>query len=722
MKLRWAVGILAFLPLFLWNGPVLAKGDPVTLKADRVEYEDHSRQIEASGHVQITYKDIKITAEHALLDRDLKMLVATGNVQIEQGESDSLQGEQFIYDIRTEQGWLTPVFTEVTDPQMKGPAYFNADEGLVKGEDIFLKNSTFTSCDLEEPHYHFSAERVEYYPEDRIVFYHMWYWEGKYRLLYFPYFVISLKEDDGVFDVKAGYETDTGWYLYVGYNYYLNSKNKGTIYTKITEWGGDGLGFKNTTKSSATSEWYQDFFYKDNSDNYRLYDEYKLAFGYKNEANSKIKWKVDVENWYTDDLEGTGYSNVVLNVEGTSPYPSLRMTYKNDKDEAETFNLGESWFYETGSKVKISTSGAWYYREETDGDLSDNFSYNLNLSKDWGWSNAALKISNNQTRNSSSKVNTSNTNYLPDITFNIPKWNLPWLGEIVYNGQFTNYEYVAITDNKVTTDNKGQRFANKFTKSVKLWEKDGMTVSADNRLLYRYYWVDGVGSDFAGLIEGINLQKRFSPALSTVVGINYTAKYGEVPDMFVSGFSDNLTDGGALTNSWALRLKTFSLNLSSGYNLTHQTFNPMNISASWNPAAKGSFSFSTVYYLENDRYYHQGLGYTTLYLLYLPKENWRINMGMNYNFQTSLWGERYFETTITEQLTTNWRIRLSARYSELVGDFSVLNFDLTYNWHCREVIFSYDYVEGTYNVQLNFKAFPQVKIGTNVDPTGLLYQ
>ncbi|HOP74230.1 MAG TPA: hypothetical protein PLC07_04120 [Bacillota bacterium] len=721
MKLRWAAGIFAFLLLLSWNVPAWAKGDPVTLKADRIEYEDHSRQLEAWGHVQITYKDIKILSDHALLDRDLKMLVASGNVQIEQGE-DSFQGEQFIYDIRTEQGWVTPIFTEVTDSRMEGPAYFSAVEGLVKGDDLFLKNSSFTSCNLAEPHYRFTAERVEYYPEDRIVFYQMWYWEGKYRILYFPYYVISLKEDDSIFDVKIGYETDTGWYLYVGYNYYLNARNKGTIYTKLTQWGGDGIGIKNTTKYSEKIEWYQDFFYKDNSDNDAIYNEYKLAFGYKNETNSKMKWKVDVENWYTDDLEGSGYSKVIVNIDGISPYPTLRMSYKDDKDEAETLNFSESWSYVTRSKVNISTSGAWYYREEIDGDFNDNFSYNLNVSKDWGWGNATLKITDNQTRNSSSSVNTSDTNYLPDITFNVPKWKLPWLGEIVYNSQFTNYEYRAITNNIVTTHYKGQRLANKFSKSVKFWEKNDMTLSTNNQLLYRHYWVDGIGSDFAALIEGINFQKKFSPALSTVIGINYTAKYGEVPDMFVTGFGDNLTDGGAVTNSWNWRLKTFNLNLSSGYNLTYQTFNPVNVSASWNPDAKGSFSFSSVYYLEDDRYYHRGLGYTTVYFLYLPKQNWRINMGVNYDFQSELWGERYLETQITQQLAQNWKIRFSARYSGLVGDFSVLNFDLTYNWHCRDLIFSYDYVEETYNLQLNFKAFPQAKIGTNMDATGLLNQ
>lgn len=721
MKLRWVVWIFVLLFLFLWHGPAMAKGEPVTLKADRVEYEDHSRQLEAWGHVQVVYKDITIYAEHALLDRDLKMLVATGNVQVEQG-GDSIQGERFIYDIRTEQGWLTPVFTEVTDSRMDGPAYFNAESGLVKGDDLFLKNSSFTSCDLAEPHYRFTAERVEYYPEERIVFHNMWYWEGKYRLLYFPYFVISLKEEDSIFDVKVGYETDTGWYLYVGYNYYVNAKNKGTIYTKITQWGGDGIGIKHTTKVSETVEWYQDFFYKDNSDNYRLYNEYKLALGYKNLTNPKMKWNVDLENWYTDDFRGSGYSNVVINLEGTSPYPNLRLTYKNDKDEAETLNFGESWFYETKSKVRISTSGAWYYRKETDGDFNDNFSYNMNVTKDWGWSNATLRVSNNQTRNSYSRFNTSDTNYLPDVTFNIPKWTLPLIGEIVYNGQFTNYEYIAITDNQVTADYKGQRFANKFTKSVKLWEKNDMSLSTNNQLIYRYYWVDGAGSDFAGLIEGINFQKRFSPALSTVVGINYTAKHGEVPDMFITRFGDNLTDGGAVTNSWSLRLKTFNVNLNSGYNLTYQTFNPLYISASWNPDAKGSFSFSSVYYIEEDRYYHRGLGYTTLYFLYLPKDKWRINIGVNYDFQTDVWGERYLEMSVIERLAQNWHIRLSARYSGLVGDFSVLNFDLTYHWHCRDVIFSYDYVEGTYNLQINFKAFPQAKIGTNMDATELLYQ
>lgn len=710
---------ISFLVLAIFCNPVWGENIPVVVTAAEVSYDDYSEQIEATGNVEIKYKDVTVKSNTALLDQKLKMLLAIGDVTVTQGE-DTFEGERFIYDIRSEQGWMNPLRTEIDDASFNGSAFFSADLGMFHDDDLFLKHSKFTSCDLADPHYHLTAEKLEYFPDDRLVLHNVWYWEGKHRLFYLPYLFISLKEDkESPFEVEAGHQSDTGWFLYLGYRFYLNQQNNGLLYTKITEWGGDGLGFKNTTKLSSTSKWYQDFYYLNNSDNDEIYDEYKLAFGYENWKNPKFKIKTDVEHWYTEDLIGTNQSKIDLNLQGLSPYPTVSLSYENDDDEDETFNFGENWNYKTKSGLNISTNGSLYTSDYENGSFTTSYRYYLNILKEWGFSNLALKVSNSRIYSDS---NSSNQNYLPEITFNIPRWNLPWIGEVAYNGQYTNYQSVSISDNVITNETKGERLASNFTKSKTLWQNQNLRVYTDSKINYRYYIVNKVSSDFTGYIEALNLQKTFWPGLSTTLGINYTITDGAVPSLFVSAYSDYFTEGGSLTNSWALNWKKFNANLSGGFNFTQNMANPVNLSLNWNPGASGSFSFTTVAYLQDNSYYKAGLGMTSLTVKYRPKESWQINLGLNYDFQDVSWNERYFESFITQQVSENWKVRLSARYSDVVGDFSVLNFDLTYDWHCREIVFSYDYIEAMYMVALNFKAFPQVSLSTDMDPARLLYQ
>jgi hypothetical protein len=293
---------------------------------------------------------------------------------------------------------------------------------------------------------------------------------------------------------------------------------------------------------------------------------------------------------------------------------------------------------------------------------------------------------------------------------------------VAYSGQYTKYQSISISNNVITDDQSGERLANNLTKTQTLWENSDLKFYTDSKLYYRYYIANGDTSDLVNLIEGLNLQKTFWQGLSTTVGINYTLVNGSVPSIFRSAYNDYLTAGGSLTNSWAWNWKTLGANVSGGYNFTKSVANPLYLSANWNPNSKGGLNFSTVAYLQDDVYYQAGLGVSTFYARLIPRENWKINIGLNYDFQNSSWNERYFQSDITQQLSKDWRLRLSATYSDVVGDFSVLNFDLAYDWHCRELVFSYDYIEGTYALLLNFKAFPQVSLGTDIDPAGLLYQ
>lgn len=704
--------------MYLFVTPAFAEGSSVIIKAAQINYVDHSRQIEACGGVEVTYKDTIIKADLALLDQDLEMVWATGNVEIDY-EGASFNGDQFIYDIKTEKGWVTPVATDLTDDAFEGPIYLKAGLGKLENEAAFLDHSTFTSCDRLRPHYHLVAREVEYYPDDRIVFRQVWYWEARVPILFFPYLVISLDDKESMFEVEVGYDVADGWFVYIGYNYILNPQNQGTVYTQLTQYGGNTLGIRNYTENTAYSKWYQDWAYTSNSNSqYEVYDLFELGLGYENWANSKLRWKTDYEHRFHVDLDGSAYSEWTLDLQGLTPYPKLTVIYRNDEDYSEYLSLGGSWSYQSQAKLNINTSGAWYRTEYLTGGESNSFRYNLNATKNWSHSNLGIRVSNSQVISTASS---SSQNYLPEITYNIPAINLGWFGNLNYKFQYTDYQYVQVYREIVTSDLHGERWANDLNQSKTLWSNSTSNVSLNSQLRQRYYLVEEIGTEFNAFTESLNFRKTVFKKLAATVGANYTWTEGEVAALFRSAYSDSLLDGGYVSTNLAWNGTKLVANLSTGYNLTYQKANPLNVSVTLIPIQKLSVSFNTIYYWPDDSYYQPGLGWTRFTFNYRRDEAFRVNLGLNFDFQSESWGEKYFETFLKQQLTTNLRIELAARYSDLLEDFSVFSLGTVYDWHCREVLFNYDYIEEKFWLRLKFKAFPQAIIGYGLDPSEYLY-
>lgn len=694
----------------------MAAAVSVTIKAERIVYTDDLRQIDAAGGVEIVYQDVRIITEKALLDQDGQTILATGNVNVFRGD-DALQGEAFTYDMRSRQGRLTLVQMALTAPALNGTIFLEAEEALFRDEFILFQNPRFTSCSLDKPHYHLTGERMEYYPGERLVLRKVWYWEGQFKLLYFPYLVISLKDDGSPFEVRMGQDGALGWFVYVGYNYYLNDRNHGTIYTEITEWGGDGLGIRNITETSVTSEWYQDFFYRDNSDNEKIYDQYKLALGYENWSNPQLTWSTDFENWYQSDWNGSSYSELRFNLKGLSPYPSLSWKYRNDIAESELIHFLGNWNYYTSRQLDIYAGGEWYYQDYLnvmEERLINNYNYTLRATQNWSWGNLTARFTNHL------GSDTYSYNYLPEITFNMLQWDLPGLGRMEYQGQYTNYQNVQTWDNQIVKDQRGQRFANDFIKKVTLWQKKDLQLTTNSKFQHRYYLVNQESSDFSGFSQGLDLTKKMMEELSVTLGIEYTGTDGEPEPLFP--YNDHyITRGGALTNGWNWNGKALNANINTGYNFTFNEAKPLQMALSWTPDAKSTISFSTVAYWQDTVYYYKGFGVTQLNVRYAPKVDWRLNLGLRYDFQNDYWGERYGEAYIVQALTGNWRGELTARYSDVVGDFSLLQLGLIYNWDCREVYFNYDYVEARYWLQLHFKIFPRMNIGWGSEGPEFVY-
>lgn len=698
---------------FLLCLPVTAATASVVINANEVRYYDAANQIEASGAVTIKYKNIQVECERAVIDQDLKTALATGGVKVTKGE-DTYWGEYFLYDLKSQRGWLKPMNTEITDSEIKGPTFLKSDEAFYHDEDASLKKAYFTSCDWEHPHYHLTAAEVEYYPDERIIFRKVWYWERNVRLFFLPYLAISLREDDNNFDPpKVGRDETVGWFLYLTYNYYVNDNSYGKIKLDTTEKGGDGVGVQHYIKNSATSRWYQEYYFLNNSDNSTALNEYMFKYGYENWTNPRKKWDTALENWYNCDAAGTTYLETTYNYNfyGVSPYPRLYFEYETDEDLERQLDFSGNWSYAPGRGWEINTNGRWLYTHYFETLYPINqFDYYLNTKKSWSNSSyAQFRIKNRQVLSG----DYSSTNLLPELSYVYSNWKWPLVGAVNFNTQYTRMEKISRDDDEITSKENGVRLGIDLRKTVKLWDKKRLTLSTESTMRYRDFIINDEKSQLTAFTETLGLTGKFSDKLSTTVSVGFTEKEGE-PNTFFNS-DDYILAGAFLTNAWYWRSKIFSASLSSGYNFYSEYVYPVNFRAGWNFGNDRRIDFSTVYY--ND----DGLGQTDLDINYSPKENWRLGLFLGFDFESDYWTQRQFQAEIIEELTDKWRMELVSRYDPFQNEFATAQVRLVYDWHCREVVFYYDEVENEYWIQLNFKAFPQAQLRLSADPTEYFY-
>ncbi|NLY75191.1 MAG: LPS-assembly protein LptD [Firmicutes bacterium] len=709
MRFCYLITVILIFLLPVFGRPVRAETVRVTISADEIYYDYHTKQIEANGNVRISYKETRVECDHAIIDHEENILLATGNVYLVK-ENDEFNGDRFLYYLETQRGWIYPVVTEVIDDQIAEPLIFTAAEAFLKSEEVLFKKSYLTGCDLEKPHYHFTAKKIEYLPGDRIKMHHVWYWEHRVPLFYLPVLFISLEEDSNNFGAQVGWNNSEGWWLLWWYTYYFSDNNSNSLMVrnKTTEHGVDRWELQHINKLTPTRTFTETFEFLDNDKIGNYNDDYRLGLKYEDRTNPKMNYEAWLNAWNRYTYKGDNYyeSELVLNLKGQSPYPNIKF-YHDIKEELglpETY-LDQSWEYYFDPTFNIFLKGQWLDSERRGYD-EPRMDYYFDLFKRWDNSDLAFKLSE---RNIS-----LNESIFPDITYTIHQLNAPLVGKIKTTTQYTHKETLN-TYTGVATE--GDRAALDIMKTNSLWAKGRLSLTNEIQLRCRSYVINDIPSEVGALTESLNLTNNFTDKLSTTVKMGFTEVQG-LTNTFFTG-NDDIRPGADIWNYWYWNGKIFRANFNTGYNFETEYAYPANFGASlfYNST---SVNFGTIYYWDNGPRYDTGFGTTSLSINSTPRKDWRLSLALNYNFISQLWSAKRLDLELTEQLNPNWKVNLRMNYNMLIDDFSNANAGLTYNWHCRDVEFHYDWIERQYWLQLTFKAFPQARFNTAENPMELL--
>jgi hypothetical protein len=231
--IKRAILIVLFLLSFLV--PLFADEIPVNIKANKLRYVEGSSIVEASGSVEVRLKEVTIHADLLQMDSETNVVTAEGNVRIITRDYDACS-RKITYNTDTEISNFSDFNSQVTTDRVKGTLFISAKDLKEKEGKMDGKNGAITTCDDRTHHYVTAAERLEYFPDDKIIGYNVTLYIGKMPAFWMPYMVYDLNQkrkrnwEIGHNDVEGDFFKSTWDYPY------------GLLYLDLMEKKGFGHG------------------------------------------------------------------------------------------------------------------------------------------------------------------------------------------------------------------------------------------------------------------------------------------------------------------------------------------------------------------------------------------------------------------------------------------------------------------------------------------------
>jgi hypothetical protein len=271
-----------------------AEGLPVTIRGDELIYQ--ADKISASGNARLVYDGREVLADRIFID--------TRSSRVE------------VY------GLKAALHPDTAAQKF----YINFQDGasVLNAERWSGTQAGLTSCDLLAPHYRLAAKEFLYYPDDKIVAYHLTahFWFSPVPLFYTPYYVFYTGPSRLIFTFpKIGSNTVEGNFVKTETLYFLDADNEGGVYWDAMSLKGNGSGFWHRYEYGQPG--YFSFYQVPEQDLRPVRDS--LVLNWRQRLNFWENNQLDLEHRYRKTyLLPQGYDDSMADV--------LRYAYQNDED------------------------------------------------------------------------------------------------------------------------------------------------------------------------------------------------------------------------------------------------------------------------------------------------------------------------------------------------------------------------------------------------------
>ncbi len=164
----------------------LANAEQVDYAGGQVIFEMLDRTMDIRHEGSLEFGTMKLTADHITMDTDERELYAEGSPLVE--DSDSIVGRRMGYNFKHKTAAVEGGVTAMDD-------YYYTGDSIRRFPDQTMKicGAKMSSCDLEEPHYHFWSKNMKMRPGDKVVAAPVVMHIGHVPVFALPFYYKSLK-------------------------------------------------------------------------------------------------------------------------------------------------------------------------------------------------------------------------------------------------------------------------------------------------------------------------------------------------------------------------------------------------------------------------------------------------------------------------------------------------------------------------------------------------
>jgi len=653
----------------------------ISLIADYITYErvDGEDLIIAKDGVELEYQDIEVKADYLKINLSTNLLSASGKVSFLQDESE-ISCEEISYNWKTLKIIVLRLKGELTGEGIKGKVYYQGERMENFPETTEIIGGSFTTCELEEPHYHIVAKKMIIYPEDKIIAHNISWYEGKIKIITLPYFLIFLdRKTQQPILPKIGQNSKNGWFIKTSFNFFANEKSYGTLYIDWLEKKGVGTGIAYNLKIGDENNPGDASIYL-----YQIKDKNTDRFT----LTGNIRYKQSFEN----DIK----TQLTLNYSGNKS-PEEELFSNSLKSQFSVEKQGEKYNLKLTAKYNFSGKGLGQEDLSLDGNVTIKHNYTL-----------SDKLSSALTLIYTDKNPASQETANLELK---PKWQLKYKGE-GYTLNLTTEKRFDLDADNYTGENVS-KIIDRLPEFI--FNKSNAPIG-DTKINYsinasvgHFYEMATEKDSWRGeyifnLKRPINLSKNLTLTPSGIFR----------QDVYLSGEARYLL-GGKLNLKASSDDKIISTNLTYSYNKSEgpTPFNfdyisPLNNSVSGKltlkPSEKFKLDLSTNY-----NFITENFGNLVAKIAYNPKDDWKMNFSSSYNLNSKEWNKK-INSKLDLQVTDDWRIKYKGVVN--LDDFKLTNsvVGITRDLHCREFTINYKQANKSIWVEFYIKAFPEEKI------------
>jgi len=601
-------------------------------------------------------------------------LVAKEQVSFRKGE-ESYSSSALNYNWETEKIIMDDMAGEATGDKIKGKVYYQGGKLENFPETVEIDSGVFTTCDLEEPHWHIEAEKITIYIDDKIIAEKVSWYEGKRKLFTLPSFMIFLRgKNQFPYWPDIGQSSSEGWFLKNQFNYVRDAESYGSYYLDWMQKKGLAAGIEHTFELGEEKTDDGElvlYFYGLKRKNASIFDlDAKIDYWQNFENSLKIRANITYDG--TINTGASNSSHVIkpdfyLYKKWEDALLTITGKYSFNKTNATSSSGNIKLSYDKTITDKLDSSLDVLYTSdnpangETDYELRPEWvlkysgnGYTLNLVTEKQIDlNEGLFSSGNSPKT---------LDKLPELTFKKPSTKIKDTG-ISYSidaaiGRY--YEWATDQENI-----RGEYIIN-VNRPFKI--NDNISLNASGLYRQDVYLSGEARYQLGGKLD---LKVGYRPEFYGTLSYSYYMSEGPTPFNFdtLSPLTESVKASVVLNPT-----DTLQLNLSTNYNFVSESFGNLGIRAQWK-----------------------------------PKDDYDIYVSTYYDLNNLQWNKK-IDTKMALKLTDQWKLTYSG--SVYFDDFDVKNsvISVVRDLHCREI--SINYKQSTQSVWLDFKinAFPTESI------------